>query len=196
VVLTTLDFEGPAGNYTLEGFSGASATQFTDPTNSSNKVVKYTELPSANFYAGALLSTSSDFTVDPIPLNAATGQTAMSARVWVEEAGKVVRMQVADSASTNKDINYVEAQATATKAGWNELIFDFANPVERTVEARGYSSFATSLNASVVYDKLAIFIDWDNGFTWDNQPVGTPPSSSVTYYVDDVTFLANQQFIA
>ena len=192
---TTLDFEGDASSYNLEGFAGASAAQFTDPTDSSNKVVKYTELPSANFYAGALLSTASDFTVDPIPLNAATGQTAMSARVWVPEAGKVVRMQVADSASTNKDINYVEAQATATNSGWNELIFDFANPVSRTVEARGYNAFATPLNASVVYDKLAIFIDWNNGFTYDNQPVGTPPTSSVTYYVDDVTFVTNSQFI-
>ncbi|WP_293749762.1 Ig-like domain-containing protein, partial [Limnohabitans sp. Rim8] len=45
------------------------------------------------------------------------------------------------------------------------------------------------LNDEVTYDKLAIFIDWNNGYTYDNQAVGTPPSTSVTYYVDDVSFV-------
>ena len=193
---TTLNFEEEASAYTLEGFAGALTELAIDPEDSSNTVVKYTELPTAKFYAGSLLATSSDFTVDPIPLNAANGQTAMSARVWISEAGKVVRMQVADSASTNLDINYVEAQAVATQVGWNDLIFDFANPVSRTVEARGYNAYATPLNDSVTYDKLSIFIDWENGYEWNDVPKGEPPSAEVTYYVDDVTFVQSYGSVA
>ncbi|WP_293748905.1 glycoside hydrolase family 16 protein, partial [Limnohabitans sp. Rim8] len=46
---SSLDFDGAASAYKLEGFSGASAEQATDPTDSTNKVVKYTETANANF---------------------------------------------------------------------------------------------------------------------------------------------------
>ena len=115
----------------------------------------------------------------------------MTAKVWVDSAygvGKVVRMQVADTAAGNNDGHYVEAQATTTQTGWNTLVFDFANPVSRYVSSLS-STQTTKLSSSVAYDKVTMFIDWDNGYAWDGAKVGTPPTSDRTYYIDDVKFV-------
>ena len=191
-VFSTLNFSG-AGQE-LIGFEGVSAVSvIADPTTGAaagNKVVSYTELANAKNYAGASLGLDSTYSVDPIPFDVAAKETVMSARVWVNPAygvGKVVRMQVADTAGTN-DAHYVEAQATTTQSGWNTLVFDFSQPVSRYVAALS-SSAATQLANGVSYDKISLFIDWDNGYAWDGAGVGIPPAQDRTYYIDDVSFV-------
>ncbi len=190
-IFSALDFSG--SGYLFSGFDGASASVIADPTVGAaegNKVVSYTELASAKHYAGASLGLDSAYSVDPIPFDVAAGETVITARVYVDSlygVGKVVRMQVADTAGTN-DANYVEAQATTTQAGWNTLVFDFSQPVSRYVAAQGGNA-TTQLASGVTYDKISLFIDWDNGYAWDGAGVGTPPTQDRTYYIDDVTFV-------
>ena len=189
---TTLDFSGTG--YQFNGFEGASASIVTDPTASTNKVLKYVETASAKNYAGVSMGLDSVYSVDPIAFDAATGQTAMTARVWVDAnygTGQVVRMQVANTTGTN-DSQFVEAQATITQSGWNTLVFDFANPVSRYVSAWSTSA-AVTLASDAVYDKVSLFIDWNNGYAYGGAAEGTPPTAERTYYVDDVTFIGQTQ---
>ena len=188
---TTLDFSGTG--YQFNAFEGTAASVVTDPSaqESSNKVLRYVESATAKNYAGVSIGLDSAFSVDPIAFDVAAGETVMTARVWVDTAygvGQVVRMQVADTAAGTNDAHYVEAQATITQSGWNTLVFDFSKPVERYVAASNGSA-VTALSSGVVYDKISMFIDWNNGYAWDSAPVGTPPSAERTYYIDDVTFV-------
>ena len=81
-------------------------------------------------YAGVTVGDLSANLVDDIPFDIGGGATAITARIHTAEAGKVVRMQVADSASGG-DANYVHAEVTLANVGWNEVTFDFASPVAR-----------------------------------------------------------------
>jgi hypothetical protein len=187
---TTLDFSG--SGYQFNAFEGTAANVITEPSvqGSSNKVLRYVESATAKTYAGVSIGLDSAFSVDPIAFDVAAGETVMTARVWVDTAygvGQVVRMQVADTAGSN-DAHYVEAQATITQSGWNTLVFDFSEPVERYVAASNGPA-VTALSSNVVYDKIAMFIDWENGYAWNDATVGTPPTTERTYYIDDVTFV-------
>jgi beta-glucanase (GH16 family) len=193
---TTLDFSD--NGYQFNAFEGTTASVITDPSaqGSTNKVLAYVESATAKNYAGVSMGLDSAFSVDPIAFDVAAGETAISARVWVDSnygIGQVVRMQVADTSGSD-DSHYVEAQATVTQSGWNTLVFDFSQPVSRYVGAWGTSA-SVALATDVVYDKITMFVDWNNGYAWDGSAVGTPPSADRTYYIDDVTFVANTQFI-
>jgi hypothetical protein len=185
-VFQSLNFSG--SGYQFNGFDGVSASIVDDPSGAAgNKVLSYTEQANAKTYAGVSMGLDSAFSVDPIPFNVSSGQTVISARVWVDPSygvGKVVRMQVADTAGTN-DANWVEAQATTTQSGWNTLNFNFSQPVARYVASLNDSA-AVELKSNVTYDKITMFVDWDNGYAWNDAPVGTPPSAVRTYYIDDV----------
>ena len=94
-------------------------------------------------YAGVIVGDLTGNLVDAIPFDIGGGVTAITARIHTAEAGKVVRMQVADSASGGADANYVHAEVTLANVGWNEVTFDFAMPVARysnTWGARKYYS--------------------------------------------------------
>ena len=59
------------------------------------------------------------------------------------------------------------------------------SPVVRYVdEANG--SVATPISAEATYDKLSLFIDWNNGKDYAGNQVGAAITQDVTYYVDDV----------
>ncbi|MEN9761498.1 MAG: hypothetical protein RI906_1324 [Pseudomonadota bacterium] len=200
---TSLDFESLTVDTVLPSWDGAYASVVVDPSNTNNQVVRYVEAPSPRFYAGATLGSESigsgegeDYIVDSIPFDAATGKTLMSARIWsdAEGVGRVVRMQVADS-SGESDANYVHAEATITQAGWNTLTFDFSKPAMRWVEALGKEA-KPPLAAGVEYDKISVYVDWNNGRGADGQAaVGTVPATERTYYIDDIRFVDSPQYI-
>ena len=76
--------------------------------------------PDSKNYAGVIVGDLTSNLVDDIPFDIGGGVTAITARIPAE-AGKVVRMQVADSASSGADANYVHAEVTLANVGWNEL---------------------------------------------------------------------------
>ena len=140
-------------------------------------------------YAGVIVGDLTSNLVDDIPFDIGGGVTAITARIHTAEAGKVVRMQVADSASSGADANYVHAEVTLANVGWNEVTFDFASPVARYSNTLG-GEYTTELSADVVYDEISIFPDWENGLAWDGSPVGTPLTENAIYLIDDVQMAA------
>ena len=147
---TLLDFEGSnsfidfggAASSTAEAPAGASA-------GSAAKIVAGGEC-----WAGTTLVTKA--TTETM---LSDGKTTVTANVWVPAAGASVRMKLEYSLDTN--IN-VEKDATAAKAGWNRLSWDFS-----------------SFDNTKVYNKINVF----PGFSCvnANNPKGD-------YYFDDIAF--------
>ena len=151
-------------------------------------MIQFTKTTDAWHYAGVQLGVGGTETVGPINFDIANDQTAISARIWVPEAhlnandGSIIaRMEVGDSIFGGAvDMNFVHAQAELTQAGWNDVLFDFSQPVERWVTSYGRSEYV-ALSDSVTYDRVAIFIDWENG------QGASPLTDPVTYYIDDIS---------
>lgn len=180
---TGFDFDGAANDYGLTGFQGAEGyvSLVADPENSSNTVIQFTKTTDAYYYAGVQLGVGDTDTVGPINFDIANNQTAISARIWTPEAGKIARMEVGNSIFNGAvDIDFVHAQAELTQVGWNDVLFDFSQPVERWVTSYGRNE-TVSLNNSATYDRISIFLDWENGRD------ATPLASDTTYYVDDIS---------
>ena len=180
---TGLDFEGAASGYNPVGFQGAEdhVSLAADPDNAANTVIQFTKTTDAYHYAGVQLGIGTTETVGPISFDIANGKTAISARIWTPEAGKIVRMEVGDSIFGGAvDMNFVHAQAELTQVGWNDVLFDFSQPVERWVTSYGRNEYI-ALSDSVTYDRISVFIDWENGRG------ATALSSNTTYYIDDIS---------
>ncbi len=180
---TGFDFDGAANDYGLIGFQGAEdhVSLAADPENSSNTVIQFTKTTDAYYYAGVQLGIGETETVGPINFDIANNQTAISARIWTPEAGKIARMEVGNSIFNGAvDIDFVHAEAELTEAGWNDVLFDFSQPVERWVTSYGRNE-TVSLNSSANYDRISIFLDWENGQD------ATPLASDTTYYIDDIS---------
>ncbi|MDC1157918.1 hypothetical protein OAU07_08125, partial [Alphaproteobacteria bacterium] len=176
-----------AADSTVEAFEGASAQAIADATDDAaegNYVIEYTKTPTSKNYAGVKVGNLEDNLVDAIPFDIDGGATTITARIYTAEAGKVVRMQVVDSASDN-DANWVHAQATLESVGWNTVTFDFSSPVARWVNANNGES-AVALSADVTYDEISIFPDWENGLDYAGADVGTPLTEDAVYLIDDV----------
>jgi hypothetical protein len=182
-------FDGLAfsADSTVEAFEGASAQAIADTTDGAaegNYVIEYTKTPTSKSYAGVTVGNLEGNLVDAIPFDIDGGATVITARIYTDAADKVVRMQVADSASDN-DANWVHAQATLENVGWNTVTFDFASPVARWVTANNGES-AVALSADVTYDEISIFPDWENGLDWQGNAVGTALTEDAVYLIDDV----------
>ena len=187
---TGLDFEAAAETYNLVGFQGAEdhVALAADPESAGNTVIQFTKTTDAFHYAGVQLGIGDTETVGPIDFDVANDQTAISARIWVPEdhlaandGSIIARMEVGDSIFGGAvDINFVHAQAELTQAGWNDVVFDFSNPVERWVTSYGRNEYV-SLSDSVTYDRVSIFIDWENG------EGATALTSDTTYYIDNIS---------
>jgi hypothetical protein len=158
-------FEGTAVDYGVIGFEGAEAsTIVTDPTNSSNTVVKVIKSASAQPWAGTTITAAAALGLaSPVPFSASN--TSMSLKVWSPDAGIQVRLKVENHSNVNQS---VETEATTTVAnGWQTLVFNFANQATGTA----------ALNLAYSLDKATVFMNF------------SVPGSSVgekTYYFDDL----------
>ena len=180
---TGLDFEGAASGYNPVGFQGAEnqVALTADPNNAANTVLRFIKTTDAYHYAGVQMGIGTTETVGPINFDIANGQTAISARIYTPEAGKIARMEVGNTIFGGAvDMNFVHAQAELTQVGWNDVLFDFSQPVERWVTSYGRNEYI-ALSNSVTYDRLSVFIDWENG------KGATALSSDTTYYIDDIS---------
>ncbi len=168
------------------GKAGGTASLITQSDD--NNVIKFVKPSGTNaMYAHVSLSTSNQNgipTVDPLVLDAGDAKLGM----WVHtaQAGTKVRVQVGDSAAggSPNDNNWVEVEATTTKAGWDYLTFDFEHPASRFVEnggvngSKGYTA-TINLNPSVTYDMVTVFFD-----------LGVLKLTPETYYFDNLTPLS------
>lgn len=147
---TLLDFEGSnsfidfggSASSTVEAPAGASA-------GSAAKIVAGGEC-----WAGTTLVTKG---TSETMLSA--GKTSVTANVYAPAAGAMVRLKLEFSEDTNIA---VQADATATAAGWNRLTWDLS----------GYDN-------TKVYNKINVF----PGFSCDN--ANNPRGD---YYIDDIAF--------
>ena len=181
-----LDFELEASEYSLDFFEGANGKITTDPTDDSNTVVEFIRTPDSKHYSGVTLGYLSGNTVGEILVDSDAGETTINARIWSPTSGIVARMEIADTSAMAEQNLYFNVHADATlEAGWNDVVFDFANPVVRYVDETN-GSLATPISPDATYDKLSLFIDWENGKDYPGNEVGEPITDNVSYYIDNV----------
>ena len=187
-----LDFEGGEGYHNLIGFEGAedSVSLIPEPGNESNTVVSFTKTLDAYYYAGVRLGIGESESVGKIGIDLTNNKTAIAARIKVPEGyldasgGPIIaRMEIGDTIFGGAiDSSFVHAEAELTETGWNEVLFDFSDPVERYVSSLGTEQ-TVSLSGTVDYDRIAVFVDWEHGKGLGATPLKDP----VTFYIDDIT---------
>ena len=192
-----IDFELVSSEYTLIGFEGASASLVADPDDVDNQVMQFTRGQDSKFYAGVSIGYLSGGKVTEILLDGDAGNTTVNVKIWSPTDGIVTRLEVQDYSETAQGNDYYNVHAEATlQSGWNDVVFDFSLPAERYVSATG-DNRATGLDNRAFYDKLNLFIDWENGKAFDGTQVGTALSDDITYYVDDIILgFGDPQFYA
>jgi len=161
----TFDDEGV--DYGLIGFGGAEASSIVeDPTDPSNTVAQAIKSATAELWAGTTVTNAAEAGfASPVPFT--VDDTRMSVSVWSPDAGIQVRLKVEDYLDPTKS---VETEATTTiAAGWETLIFDFAN------EAPG----TAALNLDYDMNKASIFFNFG---------VTGAEAGEKTYYFDDIQF--------
>ncbi|NBP46034.1 MAG: glycoside hydrolase family 16 protein, partial [Betaproteobacteria bacterium] len=185
----TLDFEA-GSSIKADDFEGASVSPVVqDDGNTVMQFVKHAGKLDAN--AGVTLST---VTTKQLPTLAPLDFTdTKKLGMWVHsvQAGTKVRLEIGDSASGGypKDGNWVAAEASTSKAGWEYLTFDFAHPSKRWIanDGKGYEG-TTALKDGVTYDMLNVFFDlgstkltdqtyYFDGLGYAKSSPGTPPQS-------------------
>jgi hypothetical protein len=149
----------------------------------------------------------------PLPISPG-GETVVTTRIYVPEYmddgttpwgptdaqgnPRAVRLEIVDT-NADHDVHNVHAEALLTQTGWQDVSFDFSQPAVRysasaVDETTGFSGVeaafplvAQEANTGdpVIYGRMNLFIDWNNGLAHDGSAVGTPLSGNVTYLVDD-----------
>ena len=152
----------------MTAFGGDVGTIETDPTVSTNKVMKVVKSAGNETWAGVTISKCS-YPTDSLPvIPLTTTNKTMSLKVYSTVANKVLRLKLENAA--NAAIN-VEMDATVTAANtWQTLTFDITQ-----IANNGGAATRTWL-ATDVLNKASVFADFGN-------------SAAVTMYVDDLKFI-------
>ncbi len=147
-------------SYAVTVFGGNVSAVVTDPTNASNLVLQVDKPATAQSWAGTTLGSAALASAIPF----AASNTVMQAKVWSAASGIPVLLKVEDQANSGI---FVETLATTSKAGWDTLTFDFANPGPNT----------QALNFANTYDVVSIFFNFN-----------VVPAATETYYLDNISF--------
>jgi hypothetical protein len=159
-----INWEGTTTNYTVTDFGDCVSALDTDPTSSTNTVLRTLKPVTAPLWGGTTLSTTNGLAA-PIPF--APGNTVITIRVYSPDANIQVRLKAEDKTDPTKS---VETEATVTQANtWQTLTFDFANQAAGTA----------AINYGYTFDLLSIFYN----FGVDGATAGAK-----TYYCDDIEF--------
>jgi hypothetical protein len=152
----------------MTAFGGDVGTIETDPTVSTNKVMKVVKSAGNETWAGVTISKCS-YPTDSLPvIPLTTANKTMSLKVYSTVANKVLRLKLENAA--NNAIN-VEMDATVTAANtWQTLTFDI------TQIANNSGAATRTWLATDVLNKASVFADFGN-------------SAAVTMYVDDLKFI-------
>jgi Ca2+-binding RTX toxin-like protein len=150
----------------LRGFGGADDSSIaTDPGGGSALVGKVVKSDTAELWAGTTVGFGSGASISAIPFE--PGNTTLTLRVWVPEAGIKVRLKVEDSADGTRSCE-VDVLTTVAN-GWETLTFDFSEQAQGTA----------ALNFDFTYDKASVFFNFG---------VSGADGGGGTYYFDDLQF--------
>jgi hypothetical protein len=155
-----ITWDNSAINYVFADFGGTVSTLVPDPTNAANTTLRTVKTSGAQTWAGTTITPGSGLTT-AIPF--AAGATTLSVKVNAPAANVVVRLK-AEKAGT--PTISVETEATTTAAGWQTLVFNFANQAAGTA----------AINFANTYDMLSIFYGFGSAGT------------GATFYADSVFF--------
>ncbi|MBC7399902.1 MAG: hypothetical protein H7289_08145 [Mucilaginibacter sp.] len=155
-------FDDPNFDLTTSDFGGNISSISTDPSNSTNKVLKAIKGNGSEVWAGTTIGTALGFATK-IPLSVTSSK--MSMRFYSPAAGLTMKLKLEDHANAAHSIE-TDVKTTVANA-WETLIFDFNTP----------SSGTPAINSGWIYDKASVFFNY--GVVGDGK----------TYYADDLKFV-------
>lgn len=164
-----LDFNTAGVTYTLAPFGGEQAELVTTgipaggPTG---RVLRINRAAGSQCWAGTTMSVGDQLSVGRLPF--AANATTVSIRMHVPVAGMSVKLKVEDA--TNPGVS-VETDTVATAAGWQTLLFDFAQQSPGTA----------ALDTGKRYNKISIFPNFSCA-------TGSGPSADEVFHVGAITF--------
>ena len=150
----------------LLGFGGSEDSSIVaDPAGGGGQVAKVVKSDGAELWAGTTVGFGSGASISAIPFE--PGNTTLTLRVWVPEAGITVRLKVEDAANSSRSC---EVDAVTTVAnGWETLTFDFTN----------HAAGTAALNLDYTFNKASVFFNFG---------VSGADGGGGTYYFDDLQF--------
>jgi hypothetical protein len=164
-----ITWDNQALTYTFTDFGGNASALAPSPTDSSNTTLRTEKTVGAQTWAGTTITPPVGLGT-PIPF--ATGATSMTVKVHAPASGIVVRLKAEQAGVPTIS---VETEATTTSAGWQNLVFNFANPATGTAP----------INFANTYNMLSIFYGFGSAGTgaifyadsvfFGGAPVGPPP---------------------
>ena len=170
IINLPITWDNPAITYTFTDFGGNSSALAPSPTDSTNITLRSEKTVGAQTWAGTTITPATGLTT-PIPF--ALGATSISVKVHAPASGVVVRLKAEQAGVPTVS---VETEATTTAAGWQTLVFNFANPAAGTAQ----------LNLANTYSVLSIFYGFGAAGTgavfyadsvfFGGGPVGPPPT--------------------
>jgi hypothetical protein len=155
-----ITWDDTAITYSFADFGGNVSALAPSPTDSTNTTLRSTKTAGAQTWAGTTITPTGG--VNPaIPF--AAGATAISVKIHAPAANIIVRLKAENAA--NAGIS-VETEDTTTAAGWQTLVFNFANQAAGTA----------AINFANTYNMLSIFYGFGTAGT------------GLVFYADSVFF--------
>lgn len=167
-----ITWDDPNVTYSFTDFGGNVSNLAPSPTQPGNTTLRSEKTTGAEIWAGTTIMRLSGLST---PLPFAPGATEVSVQLHAPAAGIPVRLK-AEQAGVGSIS--VETEVTTTNAGWQTLVFNFANQVTGT----------PAVNFANTYNLLSIFYGFGSTGTgavffadsvyFGSNPVG-PPAASV-----------------
>lgn len=136
-------------NYVFTDFGGNASTLAPSPTDTTNRTLRTEKTTGAQTWAGTTITPPTGLTT---ALPFASGATTVSVKVNAPASGIIVRLKAENATNPTQS---VETEATTTVAGWQTLVFDFANQATGTA----------AINFASTYNMLSIFYGFGNAGT-------------------------------
>jgi hypothetical protein len=144
-----ITWDNPAINYVFTDFGGNISNLAPSPTDSTNTTLRTIKTVGAQTWAGTTVTPPTGLTT-PIPF--ATGATTMSVQVHAPASGIPIRLKAENASDPTQS---VETEANTTAAGWQTLVFNFANQATGTA----------AINFTFNYNMLSIFYGFNSAGT-------------------------------
>ncbi|MDP2187796.1 MAG: T9SS type A sorting domain-containing protein [Sphingobacteriaceae bacterium] len=164
-----ITWDNAAITYSFTDFGGNASALAPSPTDTTNTTLRSVKTAGAQTWAGTTITPATGLST-PIPFTASA--TSISVKVHAPASGILVRLKAEQAGVPTIS---VETDATTTGAGWQTLVFNFANPAAGTA----------ALNITNTYNVLSIFYGFGSAGTgatfyadsvfFGGGPVGPPP---------------------
>lgn len=164
-----ITWDDPAVSYSFTDFGGNASMFAPSPTQAGNTTLRTEKTVGAQTWAGTTITPTTGLAA-PIPFS--TGATSITVQVFAPAAGITVRLKAEQAGVPTIS---VETDAVTTTAGWQNMVFNFANQATGTAP----------INFASTYNMLSIFYGFGNAGNgavffadsvfFNGGPVGPPP---------------------